>query len=783
MVAPVTALVVRGDVHWRGTEPCPADWTKPDADDSAWLPVVYPWLFIWPRDHPGMPDAHAFWADTERGESCVRRHFVLAALPAEPALVHIFVDDDYELYINGSLVGVSNDHEVHAPGETYDVSSLLRQGGNVVAIKLIDWGGPERGVLFTLSVPDAPQEHLTFADIVSVATPWVTFAGVVALAGLFVIATRVLPALAAPWVRQLPAGVAVAATVVALVACQWLLQTGQAYSGGAHAGEPWAEWNWRQIVTIAGALVLLVVLSRRDNESTQSLPPPRYEWLAVVGILLLATFLRTVALDSVPMGFFQDEAINGIDAWKLLDGRPLEIWSDSIGGRPTLFFYILGAVLHVSGKSYMSLKIVPVTFGVASVLALYLLGRTALGPRPALWAAFLMATSWWHIVFSRMAWEVSAVPFFSAVGCALLLYGLGRCRHPVWNLIGAGVMLAAGLYTYAAYRAMPAAVLVFLAVTAACADRRVLYERAGALTIGALVVAALTAPLFYFAWLHPELYWRRYTDVSITKYMGFHGTPLPWLHQFGKGLLALNQRGDSVNLSPSPFLDPVTGAFLLFGMAAGAPVDRRRGARLLWAWVLTFLVLTSLTRDSPHITRSLGMGPPVILFAGLGAAELFARIRTAIRNSFLVPSCVAAVILFVTAFNAYEYFIAQEIVPNVDLRRNLRARVLCETVRAAAPAQFYWTEDLAYWAQPQCGFLLPGGFASLHVVDVQALMDTGGLRSGPHPVAVAVGPDFLDLHRDKIPRDANDQPLLDLPARPFVPLDREARPLFYLYQF
>jgi len=774
--ASAAALVIRGDQHWRGNDDCAAGWTDPHTDDSTWTPVTAPWVYMWPREWADA-DARTFWATSEGNTSCVRRHFALATAPTS-ATVHIWVDDDYELYINGAFVGASNDHWGELPGETYDVAALLTAGDNVIALKLIDFGGGERGALFSLSIPDAPDVAPSVADLLHRAVPWVQFSGIIAIVVLIVMAVRRLGQRAAPWVSRQPGAMVTGAIVLLVVACQWLLQTGQLYV--ATASQPWAEWNWGQVGFVVGLLALLVVACAGDRQVEE--PPVRHEWLVLLAILLLALLMRTAGLSFIPPGFFQDEAVNGNDALSLFDGRPFEMWSDSIGGRPTMYLYLLGLCVRALGPTYMALKIVPVTFGVASVAALYLLGRIAFGPRPALWAAFFLAVSRWYVHFTRMAWEAGCVPFFSALGFALLLRGLGRCKRPTLNLVAGGMILSLGLYTYAAYRAVPAAAVLFVLATVV-RDREVLRERWLGLVAAALGAAVVAAPLAIFAWRNPTLYWARYTDVSLTKYMSYYGTLFPWGHQIAKGLLAFNHLGDAHNLTASSHIDVVTGTLLLLGITAQLPRERRRSGRLVWVWLLTFVALASLTRDSPHATRLLGALPPALLLAGLGASRLFARLRSALRARALVPACVAAVLVSVTAINVYQYFIVMQMVPNGDIGMNVRARTLCELVAATDNVHFYWTEDVAYWCQPQCGYLVPGRYRVLNVVGLPEVLDTTVLKNAPRPVIFALGQEFIDRNWQKLPLDANGVPVLDLPARPVVELDREARPMYYLYRY
>jgi 4-amino-4-deoxy-L-arabinose transferase-like glycosyltransferase len=778
------ALTIRGDPLWRGNFECPEQWNIPAIDDSQWKPVASPWVFLWPKDWPADPLARPMWGSSGASVVCVRRHFDLSRQPSGPAIAHVWVDDDYEFYLNGTFVGASKDGAAQLPGETYNVSSLLHTGHNVIALKLIDVGG-DRGALFSLSLPGLPDFPLTAAQLLHRTAPWLMFFGVLIFALAIGVAVLTLRRRTVPSLSRLPAGVVAAASILLVAACQWLLQTQNVYTAYPYHG--WAQWHWLPLSAISLLFVALVLLSAPEPPVAE--PPPRTgtQLVLLIAILALAVWFRTYKLDTIPTGLFQDEAWNGNDALRLIqtfrtDG--IQLWSDTVGGRPTLFLYLLGACLHVFGVSYLSLKIVPVTLEVAAVAAVYAIGRLALGPRAGLWAAFLLAVSRWDIHYSRMAWEVNCVPFLSAAGFALLLYGLGRGRGAALSLLAAGVVLSAGLYTYAAYRAIPAAALLFIAVTALSADRSALRARLQTLVTSGMLAFLVALPLLLFAWNQPGRYWERYNDVSLTYYMKYYATPMPWLHQIGKGFLGLNHRGDELvrhNLPGAPQLDAITGALFLLGLAAPAPPGRRRGFRLIWTWFLTFLALASLTRDAPHATRYLGLLVPAVLFGGHGAERLLARLRTPRAMRGVATALVALLVTATATVNAYQYFVVEAADPGADYYMDLTGRVLCEYLRRQDNVHVYWTPDIAFWADGQCEFLARGHYTAQEI-KLPALTKDSGLYSLSRPAVVVVGPEFIDQHHDQLGPGQDGLPRVALPLTPLIQRDHEGRPLYYLYR-
>jgi hypothetical protein len=377
-----------------------------------------------------------------------------------------------------------------------------------------------------------------------------------------------------------------------------------------------------------------------------------------------------------------------------------------------------------------------------------------------------------------MAWEVNCVPLFAAMGLALLLRGFDRSGRSLLSISAAALLLATGLYTYAAYRAIGAVVVVFLLVTAVSSDRRVLLEKVWGLLLGGVAAALLLVPLVRFALAFPTMYWARYTDISLTTYMSYHSSPMPWLHQIGKALLSLNQRGD---LDAFPFLDPMTGAMLIVGVAGVAVPAQRRGLRLLWCWFLVFAALSSLTIDSPHSTRMLGMLPPVALLAGLGATRFFDAI--AILSARLVRPAAALVLIGATAVNSYWYFGEMQQLPEIDLRMNEGARRVCTEV-AGLGGKVFWTDAVAYNCRPQCMFLLAAGNGvSPTMITLPDVLNPLQIKQTPSPVMVILHIADLEQAGDRIPRDENGDPILDFPVSPSVVQSREGKPMYFIYKF
>jgi hypothetical protein len=312
----------------------------------------------------------------------------------------------------------------------------------------------------------------------------------------------------------------------------------------------------------------------------------------------------------------------------------------------------------------------------------------------------------------------------------------------------------------------------------------VLRHRWIALAGAAIVAACIAAPLVLFAWEQPDLYWYRYSEVSLTGYMAYYDTPMPWLHQLGKGLLSLTSVGDEIvrhNLPWWPHLDRITGGLMLVGMATALSIRGHMGVRLLWCWFLTFMGLATLTMDGPHATRLLGVAPVAALFAAFGLSRLLREIATAWRPRTAVVTA-AIVGTAVTMLNGYQYFVLEANYPGADFEYDVTGRSLCEYVRRVPlPVQLHWTDDIAYWSDGQCQFLARGRYAVGDPVKLADVVRSDRFSNVREPTLVVIGQEFLDRHRDAIPVDAGRGPQLSLPAEPLIARDRDGRVLYYLY--
>jgi hypothetical protein len=171
-----------------------------------------------------------------------------------------------------------------------------------------------------------------------------------------------------------------------------------------------------------------------------------------VAIVALAFALRMINLTGVPYGFFCDEASPALDAYSIAHtlhdqhGAFLPAYFEALGEWPGGFqTYWDVPFVVMFGLTEFASRFASVVAGTLTVWLTYLFVSKATNHRQiGLIAAFLLAISPWHIMQSRVGWQVINLPLIIALCLVCLYIGLER---PRWLPL-AFVCGAVGIYGY-----------------------------------------------------------------------------------------------------------------------------------------------------------------------------------------------------------------------------------------------------------------------------------------------------------------------------------------------
>ncbi|MFA5155828.1 MAG: glycosyltransferase family 39 protein [Candidatus Omnitrophota bacterium] len=160
-------------------------------------------------------------------------------------------------------------------------------------------------------------------------------------------------------------------------------------------------------------------------------------------ICLLGAVLRLYHWNSY--GFWYDEA-----QWMLIVARGLSraVTETVLLTKPPLFAIILYFWKQFFTTEFM-LRLVPVIFGIVSVIIIYKAGETASGRKAGLISAFILALSPFHIYYSQELTHYSLTLFCAVCSFYHLLKGLKENRWGNWLQFALYNLL--GLYTNFVY--------------------------------------------------------------------------------------------------------------------------------------------------------------------------------------------------------------------------------------------------------------------------------------------------------------------------------------------
>jgi len=455
---------------------------------------------------------------------------------------------------------------------------------------------------------------------------------------------------------------------------------------------------------------------------------------SLISILIIATFLRLYHFSSytggtgqasLPPGLYPDEAMNGNNALEALRTGDYKVYYPENNGREGLFIGIqaqfLRLLLPANGNQPepWMLRLPSSLFGIMTVLGLYFLGRELVSKRVGLLAAFFLATSFWHINFSRIGFRAIMAPLLLTWSLCFLLASLNQTRrnsksqapNPKWSLvighwsfpILGGLVYGLGFYTYIAYRVSPLLMLFILFYFWRTSKKESWQKQFLRVTAYFLLAAFLVAlPIGIYYLQHPADFLGRTAQVSV------FSSPAP-LHDLGmnivKTLGMFNVAGDynwRHNYAGRPELFWPVGILFIIGIAIGIKsllvtkyerstnirnttestirtfvqnsyfvANQKLGFIILFLWMfLAALPVVISNEGIPHALRSILLIPPAMMLAAIGGVYVYEwaleKTKTGTHaRKILFATCYLLLTLFI--FESYHtYFVLWGNDPNVQ---------------------------------------------------------------------------------------------------------------------
>ncbi len=394
-------------------------------------------------------------------------------------------------------------------------------------------------------------------------------------------------------------------------------------------------------------------------------------WLLL--IVIIAAFLRLWNITTVPPGLYPDEAMNGNNALEVLATGDSKVFYPENNGREGLFINIQSVFLALFGNEPWALRLPSALFGILTVLGVYFLTRelfnTGLSDNPninagnlrlsdnhklirseyiALLAAFLLATSFWHINFSRIGFRAIMAPAFLTWGVYLLLLAFNKITanfrtSDVPNITSmsghrmsrnlllflpvlAGLVYGLGMHSYIAFRATPLLILFIITIYLFKNKDREIRRRIFLVScLFSLVAFVVFLPLGLHFLNNPADFFGRTTELSVFN----SPTPLKDLTlNTIKTLGMFNFSGDynwRHNISGQPQLFWPVGIMFLVGLLIAIRyLIHNTEYQILLAWLgVAALPVVISNEGIPHALRAIIIIPPVFILAGIGGTAIY----------------------------------------------------------------------------------------------------------------------------------------------------------------
>jgi hypothetical protein len=409
----------------------------------------------------------------------------------------------------------------------------------------------------------------------------------------------------------------------------------------------------------------------------------RADLIVVLTLVLVAAFFRLYRLQEWPPGLWRDEAANGLEALRVLDGD-LAIF---YGTREPMFIYLVALSIATLGRNALGIRITAAAAGTATVPATYFLVKEMLRsaqPRARLIAALTsiwLATSYWHVNFSRLGFRGVLLPLLAALTFYFLWQGWNQLnesfqRRRTYALFAlSGACLALTLYTYTPGRFLPLLVLPFVAqsLRGGYSSRGEEHRRSPSswrparhFGVFALCFVVILAPLGTHFLAEPK---SLLTRSGVTIFSAESGEPLPVLiagnlvRQLGM-FGFLSDPNTRHNPAGRPAFDPVTLLFFAIGLLVSIRLWRQLPYLFCLVWFLALQIPAILTYpELPHSLRAIGALPVAFVFPALGmdAGWEWVRARTTSFWLRIVMALVLALSLLIASGVSFQDYFAPRV--------------------------------------------------------------------------------------------------------------------------
>lgn len=206
----------------------------------------------------------------------------------------------------------------------------------------------------------------------------------------------------------------------------------------------WGPGLFRVLLAIHGLVLITVGMVRLltpIKAARENVSPSRFPWGILACLTVAGAVLRLWRLDSC---LWLDEILTLVDFARPHLSQIVTSFKDQ--NQHMLYSILAHGSMRIFGESAWALRLPSVLFGLASIWALFLLGRTILSRREALLACTLMTFSYHHIWFSQNARGYMGLLFATTLATWFWTEGMSHDDWEPW--VGYTFTIAGGMWIH-----------------------------------------------------------------------------------------------------------------------------------------------------------------------------------------------------------------------------------------------------------------------------------------------------------------------------------------------
>ncbi len=365
----------------------------------------------------------------------------------------------------------------------------------------------------------------------------------------------------------------------------------------------------------------------------------RLIWLALIGVLALATWLRIYHLPVLPFDLDGDFASCGLEGLKVLSGRYTGLTDLGWAGIPAIGYLSVAVGLGFLGQNTVGLSAGAVVMGVLTIIMVYKIGRILFNSLVGLVAAFTLTISYAHIQLSRIPTFGDPVFWLTA---SVLFSALASVRQKsyYWILSGATSALAFVMYFSGRIGVLIFGLIFLTQIILAWwqgekKTAKFWLKNSSLWLLGFGILLLPFIPTFIQNWsaflirsrevflFHPAVL------THMSQVYQVETTTAVVVQQIWSTLSTFHILSDTSTQFGifAPLVDRVTFVIFLLGLGIGLRHWRQWRFQLLLAWIgLVLIVGEALTSNPPFWPRIISILIPISILAGVGVYAVWQRL-------------------------------------------------------------------------------------------------------------------------------------------------------------